>query len=471
KIADKQATLKIDFLIVGGDMAGLACAVALRRVGHRVTVLEQDNSDTLNKRRESSGPCRIAPNLSKILYHWGLKNELRSIAVEADQVNLLLYETGELLGTHYWGEEVLRDTQGEFAFTQHAALRHLLYELALFSGAVVRLGAKVSTVDPVNQTVTLAESGEKLQADVIIGADGPTGLTRRLLRPPVKEQLAAERMNMYSMTIPREAIMEDTDLAYLYSQKYTTMHNWFGHGRSALGFPVVRFFYGFGLFIYGPATDVEYDTQWDQHISPESLDSLLLTAEPKLKKLCRLSEEVICTGVWIQPELEDWVHQSGRMLVIGEAAHPLPSGSLQSTAMTIEDAAVLAKLFSHLRQRDQITTFLWAFQELRQPRCDSVTTKEAGIILCMTMEQSEVQQQRDDVTRAKRDMGKGILGGDGEDSPESPEWVEVKDVFGYSAEDEADNWWVQWGLLRERAKGTDVSYETLPIQVKTAVSH
>ncbi|KAG5342351.1 hypothetical protein C0989_002824 [Termitomyces sp. Mn162] len=80
---------------------------------------------------------------------------------------------------------------------QHAALRHLLYELALFSGAVVRLGAKVSTVDPVNQTVTLAESGEKLQADVIIGADGPTGLTRRLLRPPVKEQLAAERMNMY----------------------------------------------------------------------------------------------------------------------------------------------------------------------------------------------------------------------------------------------------------------------------------
>ncbi|KAG5342352.1 hypothetical protein C0989_002825 [Termitomyces sp. Mn162] len=147
------------------------------------------------------------------------------------------------------------------------------------------------------------------------------------------------------------------------------------------------------------------------------------------------------------------------------------SGSLQSTAMTIEDAAVLAKLFSHLRQRDQITTFLWAFQELRQPRCDSVTTKEAGIILCMTMEQSEVQQQRDDVMRAKRDMGKGILGGDGEDSPESPEWVEVKDVFGYSAEDEADNWWVQWGLLRERAKGTDVSYETLPIQVKTAVSH
>ncbi|KAG6867632.1 hypothetical protein C0993_000234 [Termitomyces sp. T159_Od127] len=196
KVTAKQAALKIGFLIVGGDIAGLACAVALRRVGHRVTVLEQDDVATLNKRRESSGPCRIAPNLSKILYHWGLANEVRSIAVKADQVHLLLYETGELLGTHRWGEGVLRDTQGEFLFTQHAALRHLLYELAVFSGAVVRLGTKVSTIDPVNQIVTLADSGEQLRADVIIGADGPTGLTRHLLRP-VKEQLAAERMNMY----------------------------------------------------------------------------------------------------------------------------------------------------------------------------------------------------------------------------------------------------------------------------------
>lgn len=29
-------------MIVGGGIAGLTCAVALRRVGHRVLVLEQD---------------------------------------------------------------------------------------------------------------------------------------------------------------------------------------------------------------------------------------------------------------------------------------------------------------------------------------------------------------------------------------------------------------------------------------------
>ena len=38
----KQASLIIDFLIIGGGLAGLASAIALRRVGHRVTVLERN---------------------------------------------------------------------------------------------------------------------------------------------------------------------------------------------------------------------------------------------------------------------------------------------------------------------------------------------------------------------------------------------------------------------------------------------
>ena len=38
----KKATLQIRFVIVGGGAAGLACAVALRRVGHQVIVLEKD---------------------------------------------------------------------------------------------------------------------------------------------------------------------------------------------------------------------------------------------------------------------------------------------------------------------------------------------------------------------------------------------------------------------------------------------
>ncbi|KAG6836368.1 hypothetical protein H0H93_008729 [Arthromyces matolae] len=455
----KQASLTIDFVIVGGNIAGLACAIALRRVGHRVTVLEEDDLETLNERRS-----KLSLSASSSVSIFNNSTTLFTLLMA-----FTIDETGELLGTHHWDKEVLSETRGEFVFTQHSALQDLLYELALFSGANVRLGTKVSAIDAVNRTVTLSNSCEQLQADVIIGADGVEGLTRGLLGPPVKEQLASEQMNLYSMCLPRNEIEQDSELAYLYNQRFVTMFNWFGDGHSVLGFPVGD---GseFGLFIYGPATPVECGMQWDKAIASDSLEPVFAKAEPSLRKLGRLGKKVTCTTVRMHPELVDWVHESGHLVVIGEAAHPLPPGSVQGAAMTIEDAAVLGKLFSHLRHRDQITNFLWAFQDLRQPRCDSVMTKEAGIVMYMTMPPGQAQQQRDDTMRAKRDAGIGILEAS-DDIEESPEWVEIKEVFGYDAEDDADNWWVQWGLLRERASGADVSYESLPIHVRKAVRH
>ena len=44
-----QAAVVLDFIVIGGSSAGLSAAYALRRVGHRVTVLEQ-NPDFLDVR-------------------------------------------------------------------------------------------------------------------------------------------------------------------------------------------------------------------------------------------------------------------------------------------------------------------------------------------------------------------------------------------------------------------------------------
>lgn len=84
-------------------MSGLACAIALRRVGHQVTVLEQERAlmtvsslctslvDILMENKNSSaGGIRMPPNLSKILFHWGLKDELRKIAIKSMAIDLCL---------------------------------------------------------------------------------------------------------------------------------------------------------------------------------------------------------------------------------------------------------------------------------------------------------------------------------------------------------------------------------------------
>lgn len=54
----KQASLIVNFLIVGAGLAGLACAIALRRVGHRVIVLEK-NAAISGQVRNRLTLCRL----------------------------------------------------------------------------------------------------------------------------------------------------------------------------------------------------------------------------------------------------------------------------------------------------------------------------------------------------------------------------------------------------------------------------
>lgn len=121
--------------------------------------------------------------------------------------------------------------------------------------------------------------------------------------------------------------------------------------------------------------------------------------------------------------------------------------------MTLEDAAVLGKLFSHLRNEDQIGNFLWAFQDLRQTRCMSTLEEELGLFTFLTYRDDAMQDLRDSAFREKyaRGMTNMIEGSD----EAARQWEEMKRIYAYDCEDEADEWWVKWGLLRERSKGRE----------------
>ncbi|KAI0050529.1 FAD/NAD-P-binding domain-containing protein [Auriscalpium vulgare] len=463
----KKASAAISFLVIGGGIAGLSAAVALRRVGHRVLVVERDSNF---EDASSSRGIRMPPNMTKIFNHWGMQDKLRKHGIVSERVFMSRLENAWTLGAHRWHAEMLQEAGGDFVFLYHSALRQMLLETAEELGARVRTSSEVVSISDDCRSARL-HSGEILRADVIIGADGSRGLTRRILLDGEQDVPISTNLMMLNAVVPGDTIRSDPELLPFLKQELVSIPKpggsrssgkltldyeltqwvWFGHRHASLFFPIspkgdCAFYY------YGPDDATTED--WDDVLPPNEVTKYFEIAEPRLKKLATLTR-ASRVQVTERPILDDWVHDSGRLVAIGEAAHPFPPGAIQASSMSLEDASVLAKLFSHLREEEQIPSFLYAFQNLRHDRCSKNRVLDMANISFMTMPNGDGAEKRDKSMRAKHDSGRDVLGGDDDDGNVA-QWDDNRELFGYDAEDEADNWWVQWGLLRERAKAANV---------------
>ena len=134
--------------------------------------------------------------------------------------------------------------------------------------------------------------------------------------------------------------------------------------------------------------------------------------------------------------------------------------------MAIEDSAVLAKLFGHLSSRDQTTSFLYAFEELRQGRTKSTRMNELSNIRYISMPDDQGGIERDAHFRAQKDTGINPVGDEEESAGAASLWEVIKELWSYDAEDEADDWWVGWGMLRLRSQQMELEFG-MEVQVST----
>jgi len=193
----------------------------------------------------------------------------------------------------------------------------------------------------------------------------------------------------------------------------------------------------------------------------------------RVRKLTGLVQSTLRTRMVDRKPLNKWVHDSGRVILLGDACHPmvvryitdLPTEVIvdirsqpyksQGSAMAIEDAAVLGNLLSRISRISQLEPLLKAYQGLRLGRTASVqeSSRLSGQIL--HLQDGPEQRERDEGMR--KAMALELSSGSSRGSPREPagnqnRWAgraETDAFFGYDADAEVDKWWAVHGKKLE----------------------
>ncbi|KAI0702549.1 hypothetical protein C8Q76DRAFT_754793 [Earliella scabrosa] len=398
-----------------------------------------------------------------MFYRWGMEERLHERGIKCKGTMFASFDSGSVVASQDWESDVLDETGGDFLLIHYSELRRTLAERAQELGTTIRYGpdAKVAHATPGEDrpSVTLV-TGEVVTADVVVGADGyflPGFVTRTMMMEALEQEDEGKTTGLaiYSAVIPESELDKMEDKLFLETIRSSgKTFVWFGGTEwGAQIYPMKAPKTGealFNMFIFVP-----HDFESDEYgagvhiVSVESMLETIKRADPRLKELARHAPKVTLVPVYEPPTLNEWVHPDGRIICLGDGAHPTFTGSTYVFGMSTGDAAVIGRLFRHLHRREQIDSFLSAVEEIRKDRVDRVVHSSLGNIFAVALPPA-LAEAHDRTLRERGEKGERTAGNRRSRTSEEMMMV-IESVFGYDPEDEADDWWVQWGLMQERA--------------------
>ncbi|KAL2037776.1 hypothetical protein N7G274_009501 [Stereocaulon virgatum] len=353
---------KFHVVVVGAGLAGLATAILLCKAGYKVTVLEQDA-----ELREIGAGIQLPTNANKVLIEMGILDKILEQAVQPRAVMLYSYQSGTVLST-LGLDPYVQDTYGVPHLVMHRAdLRQILFDEAEAQDVCVHLATKIipAQIDAVNGSIVLM-TGEVIMADLIIGADGGSSRCRQLLlQEPQMSRTSARIGNR--IVIKSEVMLQDQLLRDLVSTP--SIHVWMGPECLAVCYLLKG---AFNITLTHPPNEDEEIFLGPRPVDVVEMRSRFSKWDPRIRALLEKADAFQKWMFFEPQEIQTWVHPSGKLTLIGDAAHETLPYLAQGAAMCFESASTLANLLAKAKQPSQILGLLGLYNSARQSRTNHV---------------------------------------------------------------------------------------------------
>lgn len=373
-------------VIVGAGLGGLAAAIALRRIGHEVVVLEQ--ADALGT---VGAGIQMAPNASRLLDAWGVVARFESSGVPAQAAIRRGWSDGEILGEVMMGDELLKQVGASYWCLHRADLHAALVDAATAPEdrgppAEIRLAAPATAVASTgpDQAIVLA-GGEEVAGDLVIGADGIRSVVRADLFGPKSPWFSGRVTNRH--VLDAALLREDEGLAELLARPAQNI--WLGPNGHVITHPIKG---GEGLYMGVTRAGLEPDEAfWSSAVDPEELKAQIEGWDPRIGRLIDAAPTITAYGLHDSEPMESWsIERTG---LLGDACHAMLPFQAQGAAQAIEDGAALANALAEFP--DDVQAALRRYEDGRKPRATRVQDASRANAALWHLPEGEEQKKRD----------------------------------------------------------------------------
>ncbi|WP_415920132.1 FAD-dependent monooxygenase [Tateyamaria sp. SN6-1] len=314
-------------VIVGGGIGGLAAAVACALRGLEVTVLEQ-----APELGEVGAGLQISPNGWRVLEAMGVAPLLRDTVFEPEAIEMRIGQTGRSVfrlpmrgyATTRWGAPFMHVHRADLA-------EALVARLGALSPGAVRTGQSVEGYVADGPAVRL-QDGTEIAGDVVIGADG--------LHSVIRRQMLGPDAPRYTGNVAWRAVVPIAALGN--TAPPPTACVWVGDKRHAV---TTRLRGGTLANFVGMVEQAEPAPEdWRSTGDSAQVAADFAGWDPAISDLIAAAPVIHRWALFDRAPLPRW-HQN-RIVLLGDAAHPMLPSMAQGAVQALEDAWCLAALLA-----------------------------------------------------------------------------------------------------------------------------
>jgi 2-polyprenyl-6-methoxyphenol hydroxylase-like FAD-dependent oxidoreductase len=358
-IATPQSESKTycDVLIQGAGIGGLTLAIALEQRGYKVKLIERSSGLA-----EVGAGIWMAANPMQVFDRLGFAQQVVEAGWPVKRLRLQDSKSGDIQTTDM--SAIAQQYGFETIALHRAVLQHLLYE-QLHANSV-RFGCEIHALNQTSDRVLVNLSdGSLCEATVLVGADGFNSQIRRMAG------LGGEKR--YSGSSSYRAIARGAHILPPEAE-HDAYEIWAKGCRVGFSKINARDYYWYMTFD-APAEETSTASEMRTHA-----ETLFRTFFPQWIGLLQSTrtEDIVRTDISDLKPLPQW--SSGRIGLIGDAAHATTPNLGQGGAMAVEDALALADSL----QKCGLNQAAWKrYEQLRRKKVDwTVSTSQSIGKLC-----------------------------------------------------------------------------------------